>query len=101
PAQLLLDIALRAPRARVVYLARATIAVPFGPDSSGASADRTVALRRCDGAVGVSEYVARYLREGGVDAVHLPISLMEPRVYPDLGAFENSFVTMVNPCAVK
>src|SRR5207248_5967524 len=29
PAQLLLDIALRAPRARVVYLARATIAVPF------------------------------------------------------------------------
>ena len=32
PGQLLFDIALRAPRARVVYLVRATIAVPFGPD---------------------------------------------------------------------
>src|SRR5450631_551075 len=32
PAQLLLDIALRSPRARVVYMARATIAAPFGPD---------------------------------------------------------------------
>src|SRR4051794_32960067 len=30
PAQVLLDIALRAPRARVVHLVRATIAVPFG-----------------------------------------------------------------------
>src|SRR2546427_3220823 len=40
-SQLLLDIALRAPRARVVYLVRATIAVPFGPDSSGVNAERT------------------------------------------------------------
>src|SRR4051794_35302834 len=31
PAQLLLDVALRS-GARVVYLARATLAVPFGPD---------------------------------------------------------------------
>ena len=34
PGQLLFDLAIRAPRARVVYLVRATIAVPFGPDSS-------------------------------------------------------------------
>ena len=34
PGQLLFDLAVRAPRARVVHLVRATIAVPFGPDSS-------------------------------------------------------------------
>src|SRR5258708_7150508 len=45
PAQMLLDIALRAPRARVVHLVRATIAVPFGPDSSSVSPHRTSALR--------------------------------------------------------
>ena len=102
PAQLLLDLALRAARARVVYLARATIAVPFGPDSSAPNASRALALRRCDGAVGVSEYVARYLRDwGGLDAIHLPISLLEPGEYPDLADFKNPFVTLTNPCAVK
>ena len=102
PAQLLLDIALRAPRARVVYLVRATIAAPFGPDSSSPSERRAAALRKCDGVVGVSEYVAAYMRRwGGLDAVHLPISLMEPGEYLNLAAFENPLVTMVNPCAVK
>ena len=37
PGQLLFDLAVKAPRARVVHLVRATIAVPFGPDSSGAN----------------------------------------------------------------
>src|SRR5947207_14395983 len=101
PAQLLLDLALRAPRSRVVYLARATIAVPFGPDSSSPNEQRAAALRRCDGVVGVSEYVASYLRQGGVEAIHLPISPMEPVDCPHLGAFDNLFVTLVNPCAVK
>ncbi|MEP6534319.1 MAG: alpha/beta fold hydrolase [Bryobacteraceae bacterium] len=102
PGQLLYEVAMRAPRARVVHLVRATIAVPFGPDSSMPSAARTEALRRADGVVGVSEYVARYAREfGGLDAFHVPIALMEPGEFPDLGRFENAYVSMVNPCAVK
>ncbi len=102
PAQLLFDIALRAPQARVVFLVRATIAVPFGPDSSMVSAVRTEALRHADGVVGVSEYVARYVREfGGMDAIHVPISLLQPGEFPYLGRFDNPYVSMVNPCAVK
>ncbi|MDP9024600.1 MAG: glycosyltransferase family 4 protein, partial [Candidatus Eremiobacteraeota bacterium] len=60
PAHLLLEPALSAPRARVVYLVRATIAVPFGGDSSAQSAAKTERLRQVDGVVGVSESVARY-----------------------------------------
>ncbi len=102
PAQLLFDIALRVERARVVHLVRATIAVPFGPDSSMLSAARTEMLRRADHVVGVSEYVARYVREhSGIPAVHVPISLMEPGEFANVGAFENPFVTFANPCAVK
>jgi surfactin synthase thioesterase subunit/glycosyltransferase involved in cell wall biosynthesis len=102
PAQLLLDIAIRTARARVVYLVRATIATPFGPDSSTPNAQRAEMLRRCDGVVGVSEYVARYMsRWGAIPAIHVPISLLEPGDYPNLGGFENPFVTLVNPCAVK
>src|SRR5437763_1441439 len=43
---------------------------------------------------------------GRIEAVHVPISLMEPEAlladeWPDVGRFENEFVTLVNPCAVK
>jgi surfactin synthase thioesterase subunit len=89
--------------ARVVYLVRATIAVPFGPDSAGVNEKKTAALRQADGVVGVSHYVAGYVRQwAGIDAIHVPISLLEnvPE-YPDLGRFDNRFISMVNPCAVK
>jgi surfactin synthase thioesterase subunit/glycosyltransferase involved in cell wall biosynthesis len=102
PGQLLFDIAIHAPRARVVHLVRATIAVPFGPDSSMPNRAKTAKLRAADAIVGVSEYVAGYVREyGAMDASHVPISLMEPGEHCCVGAFENPFVTMVNPCAVK
>jgi len=101
PAQLLLEVALRS-GARVVYLARATLAVPFGPDCAFPSEAKTARIRACDAVAGVSRYVADYIRKyAGIEAVHVPISLMEPEDWPDLGRFENDFVTMVNPCAVK
>ncbi|HWQ56282.1 MAG TPA: alpha/beta fold hydrolase [Bryobacteraceae bacterium] len=102
PAQLLLEAALRAGRARVVYLVRATLAVPFGPDCAFPSVAKTDMLRRADAVVGVSQYVADYIRaHAGIPAVHVPLSLLEPCELPDLGRFENEFVTLVNPCAVK
>jgi len=102
PAQLLLEPALRDDWTRVVYLARATLALPFGPDCAFPSAAKTDILRHADAVVGVSQYVADYVRrESGIEAVHLPISLLEPGEYEPLGRFENEFVTMANPCAVK
>lgn len=101
PAQLLFDLAVKS-QARVMYLVRATIAVPFGPESSSVSAERTAKLRQADAAVGVSQYVANYCRtHGGLDAVHVPISLLEPGTPNRVGRFENPYVTMANPCAVK
>ena len=102
PAQLLLEAALKAESARVVYLARATLAVPFGPDCAFPSEPHTAVLRQVAGAVGVSQYVADYIRRwSGIPAIHVPISLIEPGPYADLGRFENEFATLVNPCAVK
>jgi surfactin synthase thioesterase subunit/glycosyltransferase involved in cell wall biosynthesis len=102
PAQLLFEVASRARRAHLVYLVRATIAVPFGPDSSSPNRAKTEMLRRADGIVGVSEYVAGYVRQwSGLDAIHVPISLMEHEETQQLGRFDNPYVVMVNPCAVK
>jgi glycosyltransferase involved in cell wall biosynthesis len=102
PAHLMLEPALVSRRAHVVYLVRATVALPFGPDTSFASARKSGILRQADGVVAVSEYVAEYARRwGGLPAVHLPISLLEPGEFGSVGRFDNRFVTMVNPCAVK
>jgi surfactin synthase thioesterase subunit/glycosyltransferase involved in cell wall biosynthesis len=102
PAQMLLETALRAPHARVVYLARATLALPFGPDCAFPGELKTGRIRAADGVVGVSRYVADYIRKhAGIDAVHVPISLMEPEDWPEIGRFDNQFTTLVNPCAVK
>jgi surfactin synthase thioesterase subunit/glycosyltransferase involved in cell wall biosynthesis len=103
PGQLLFSLALKARRARVVYLIRATIAAPFGPDSSSINPERAALLQQADGVVGVSEYVAGYARRWGAltNAIHVPISLMEPGASGVLGHFTNPYVTMVNPCAVK
>jgi surfactin synthase thioesterase subunit/glycosyltransferase involved in cell wall biosynthesis len=101
PAQLLLEVALRF-EARTVFLARATLPLPFGPDGAFPSAAKTDVLRRADGVVGVSRYVADYIRQwSGIPAVHVPISLPDPPPYPELGRFDGEFVTLVNPCAVK
>jgi len=102
PAQVLLDPALRTEISRVVYLARATLALPFGPDCAFPSAGKTEMLRSAAVVVGVSQYVADYVHKwSGIQAVHVPISLLDPGPYEPLGRFENEFVTLVNPCAVK
>ena len=51
---------------------------PFGPDSSMTSVAKTDNLRHADGVVGVSHYVANYVKQwSGIDAIHVPISLLE------------------------
>jgi len=102
PAHVMLGAALRMERARVVYLIRAIIALPFGPASPLPSETKSEVLRHTDGSVAVSEYVAEYARRwGGLKTVHMPISLPDRTGQPDLGRYDNRFITMVNPCAGK
>src|SRR6185437_5717816 len=45
---------------------------------------------------------ASYIREqSGIEAVHVPIAPADPGPHPKVGGFDNPFVTLVNPCAVK
>jgi glycosyltransferase involved in cell wall biosynthesis len=102
PLQLFLTAALEKDAARVVYLARTTLSLPFGPDTAIPSEQRTENLRRVAGIVAVSNYVKDYIeRHGRIKSVTLPISLHGDGPFPDLGSFGQGFVTMVNPCGLK
>ena len=102
PAQMLLKVAVGQNSARIVYLTRTTLALPFGPECAFPSEEKTELLRSAEGVVGVSRYVADYIRKwSGIKAGALPISLLEPGPWPELGRFDNELVTFVNPCAVK
>ncbi|MCP5115246.1 MAG: glycosyltransferase family 4 protein [bacterium] len=102
PLQMFLSAALETHPGRVVYLARTSLALPFGPDTAIGSEQRTEALRRVAGIVTVSEYVRRYIEtHGGMNAIALPISLHGKGPYPNLACFDGGAVTMVNPCAIK
>jgi glycosyltransferase involved in cell wall biosynthesis len=86
----------------LVYLARTTSFLPFGPQAYFPSEDRTRLLERVSVIVTISDFVATYIKEwSGLNAVALPVSFFGEGPFPDFGRFEDGFVTMINPCAVK
>ncbi len=86
----------------VIYLARTTMLLPFGPESAFPSALTTEAIRRATSVITVSRYLADYVvQHSGIAAHFLPIQLMENDDWPLLGNINNDFVTMINPCALK
>jgi len=102
PLQLFLGAALGAREAHLVYLIRTTLSLPFGPEGAFPSEELTERLHQCDAVVAVSQYVADYVKRwSGIPAKALPISLLDPGPHPNVGGYDNEFVTMVNPCAVK
>lgn len=102
PLQVFLRTALECHPNRVVFLARTTLSLPFGPDTALASEHRTQTLKRAAGIAAVGNYVRDYIRRwGGMDATTLPISLHGSGPFPNLASFDGGFVTMVNPCAIK
>jgi glycosyltransferase involved in cell wall biosynthesis len=100
PAQILLEAALAALPGRVVYLARTTLGLPFGPQGFLPGARRTALLRKTAAVLVVSRYLQGYVRQwSGIESTVLPLHFYgDP---PCLGGFDRGFVTLVNPCAVK
>jgi len=101
PGQLLLETALRAEPARVIYVARTTLGLPFGPGTIGESFRGIELVRRTAGVIVVSRFLERYFRLVDVTATVLPISLHGAGPFPELGRHDRGAITMVNPCGYK
>jgi glycosyltransferase involved in cell wall biosynthesis len=102
PGYMLLDIAQSRCPDRVVFLARTTLMLPFGPGSNKHDAGAMRKLAQTAHIVAVSEYVKSYIQQyGNIDCVVLPICLNGPGPFPNLGKYGDGFVTLINPCAYK
>jgi glycosyltransferase involved in cell wall biosynthesis len=111
PSQNLLDAALKAMRAPVIYLSHTPAFLPFGPQAfypSGSSGlggpgeRRVRLLGQAAGIVTVSRFVADYIRRwGGMEAAVFPFPIYGRGPFPDFGQRPGAYVTMINPCAVK
>jgi glycosyltransferase involved in cell wall biosynthesis len=98
PGQVLLEASL--PRA--VYFCQTTLLLPFGPGSFVAVPEKAGLIRRARGVIVVSRYLQEYLRRwGDIDSVVIPAPIYGSGPYPLHGRFDQGFVTMINPCAVK
>lgn len=102
PDHRVFEAALEATPSRVVFLARTTFSLPFGPDSACVNSARTAMFGRAAGIVSTSNYLGRYIRKWtGLESVTLPISLYGTGPFPRFGCFDSGLVTLINPCAYK
>jgi glycosyltransferase involved in cell wall biosynthesis len=101
PSQTLLDVAVKS-AVPVVYMARTTSFLPFGPQAYFPSEARAKLLERVAAIVTVSDFVAGYVAHwSGLRAHSLPISFFGKGPFPDFANFDAGYVTLINPCAVK
>lgn len=98
----LLREAFRSAPGRLVYLAHTPQFFPFGPESWNPDSKAAALVREARAIVAIGSHVAGYIQYHlGAEAavIHPPIYGQPP--YPHFGNFENGWLLMVNPCAVK
>jgi glycosyltransferase involved in cell wall biosynthesis len=101
-SHLLLREAVRAAPGRLVYLAHTPQFFPFGPESWNPDPKAAALVRDARAIVAIGTHAAGYIRQhlgAGASVVHPPMYGQPP--YPRFGDFENGWLMMINPCAVK
>jgi glycosyltransferase involved in cell wall biosynthesis len=101
-SHVLLRDAVRAAPGRLVYLAHTPQFFPFGPESWNSDPKAAALVRDARAIVAIGTHTAGYIQQHlGVRAVvvHPPMYGQPP--YPEFGDFDNGWLLMINPCAVK
>ncbi len=101
-SHVLLRDAVRASPGRLVYLAHTPQFFPFGPESWNPDPKAAALVKEARAIVAIGTHAARYIEQHlGIPAtvVHPPMYGQPP--YPRFGDFENGWLLMINPCAVK
>lgn len=100
--QILLEAAISRVPEKVVYLARTTLYLPFGPDCYLEIPTKKDLLTRAGGIICVGEYIKDYIEKyGKAKSVVLPISTFGEGPFPKYCNKTEGYITMVNPCDYK
>jgi glycosyltransferase involved in cell wall biosynthesis len=87
---------------RVIFLARTTQCLPFGPGAFWPTSTGSDLIKKARAIVAVSNFVAEYIREHlKKDASAVPLPNFGPGPFPFYGSFDRGYVLMINPCAIK
>jgi amino acid adenylation domain-containing protein len=98
----LIDLALETSPKNVLSMFTAAIPLPFGPQAREKNPDKTERLRQTAGTITISHFLKDYLKQwGGIDSEVIQVLSFGDGPFPNVGRFDEGFVTMVNPCAVK
>jgi glycosyltransferase involved in cell wall biosynthesis len=102
PGQLLLSAVWEDKIGQVIYLAHSPWDLPFGPHSLFNSVKNTEMVQRADGIITVSNYLKAYIKEwGGLDSAVIAFPVYGETLPVDFAAWENGYVTLVNPSGIK
>ncbi|MBV9787616.1 MAG: amino acid adenylation domain-containing protein, partial [Chloroflexi bacterium] len=102
PGQTLLEAALKVSPSRVIYLTHTSQMLPCGPHGFLPSESRTELLRQSAGIIVVSQFLKDYVKRwSGCDSIVVSPPVYGAGPFPRYGRFDDGYITMVNPCAVK
>ena len=102
PTYMLLAAATEIDPHRTVFLSQSQATLPFGPDAFMTDRIKTRMLEEVAGILTSSKYLKNYIqRWGGLDSfvVRVPVYGLPP--FPQLAAWDNSYLTMINPSNIK
>ena len=102
PTYLLLTAATEVDPRRTVFLSLSQATLPFGPESFSLDPSKAHMLRQVAGIITLGHYLKNYIhRWSGLESVVTSLPLYGTGPFPYLGSFDNRFVTMINPSAIK
>lgn len=102
PTYMLLATATEMDPQRTVFLSQSQATLPFGPDAFLTDRSKSRMLQEVAGILTSSEYLKLYIqRWGDLDSfvVSVPVYGLPP--FPQLGAWDNPYLTMINPSNIK
>ena len=102
PTYVLLGAALESAPQRTIFLSHSQATLPFGPESFSPDPKKTRMLERAAGIIACSRYLKEYIRQwGSLEPWWIPYQVYGTGPFPLLASFENPYVTMINPSAIK
>ncbi|ULO04703.1 glycosyltransferase [Paenibacillus sp. 19GGS1-52] len=89
-------------RVRTVFLAHSQATLPFGPESFQEDSSKLGLYKQLHGILSVSQYLKNYFwTYAGIDSKVIYFPSYGPSPFPYLGHFDNKYVTVINPSAIK